>query len=544
MTGDVDVYDEHAEALMRFATVLVGSKGAVDVVSAAVSRTLVSRSFGRLNNPRADLMRNVFRQARSVGTRIDPPASPTRRQRRHRNAGSAGIGSPILSDASTALLRLSLQRRAAVYLIYVADLDSFEAAHVMSVPPFVVRRYLIQAGKQCRKISPAGGPWFRRRFREALVALVAEVPRLPRFETIVAVATPPRSRRRPATRIVVIAAVAVVAGIVGMSGFLRSPIELRSVESRVVEDSVSNSLDDGLKIVAPDPGPVPGPLAPCCAERPFGVGFAVGRNDVTLALRNQLSAVIDQVNIPGVDPASVVLWPAAAIRDDLYTVVARDDVPVGVIRTTDAIFSGFGPSSTLWLDAVTRKNWGWITTSRVVWSGVPMETAVVRVTIPDGRTLLQEPVGQTVFFDLANPGWNQIATFTAFDSNGSPVAARKLELDGGGCSGRLAQIPFKDRTLPDDVSAVRMSMLDAAIRCDTSSVEQILHAHPGVSISLNAVDRVSGLDQLDLMFPIMLDIGRVLKESWTVEQGPAGDVYVWSLESNGDVVQVSISLIP
>lgn len=543
MTGDVDVYDEHAEALIRFATVLVGSGSAVGVVSAAVRRTLVARTLAHLNNPRAALLRNVYREARSVGSRLDRVVPPTRRLRRHRNADSVGIGSATRGEASNAVLQLSLWRRAAVYLIYVADLDSFEAAHVMRVPPFVVRRYLTQAGTQCRTTSPASSPWFRRRFRQALAVLVAEAPRPPRFETIVTAVTPVRSHHRPATP-VVIAAVATVAGIVGVSGVLRSPVELQSLEPPAMEDSVPSSLDAGLRIVAPDPGPEPGPLAPCCAERPFGVGVAVGRNDVTLALRNQLSDLIDQVDIPGVDPMSAVLWPAAVIRDDLYTVVARDDVPVGVIKTTDAVFSGFGASSTLWQEAVTHKNWGWITTSRVVWSGVPQETAVVRVTIPDGRTLLQRPVGQTVFFDLAIPGWNQIATFTAFDSSGSPLATRKLELDGGGCSGRLAQIPFKDRTLPDEVGAVRMSLLDTAIRCDTSSVEQIIRARPGTSISLNSVDRVYGLDQLDLVYPIMLDIGRVLKEPWTVEQGPVGGVYVWSLESNDDVLQVRVSLIP
>ncbi len=539
MIGDVDVYDEHAEALMRFATVLVGASNADAVVSAAVRRTMARRPLTQFSNPRAVLMRDVFREAQSVVTPIDSVHLSAPHDVDREVAGAARHDA-----ANDAVLRLSLRCRAVVYLVYAIRLTAFEAAFVMRIPAFVVRRYLRRAENQCRKLSPENNPWFRRRFRESLVSLVETAPRVTRFETIRASVMPGRTRRFISFTVGTGAVALGLIGVAGAVGSLLLPAQAPSVDLSTVPETAFEVPADRVRIVAPEPGPDPGPLAPCCAEQPFGVGFAVGRNDVTLALRNQLPEVIDQANIPGLDLSNVVLWPAAVIRDDLYTVVAREDVPVGVIRTTGGVFSGFGSDETLWLEVVTRKNWGWTKRSRVVWSAVPGDTAVVRATIPDGRVLLQRPIGQTAFFDLTTPGWDQIARFTALDANGNPLSARTLEIAGGGCSGRLAQVPFRDRTLPTDVGATRMSVLNAAIRCDAAMIEQVIRDRPGTAISLNAVDRSYGLARLDLVYPVMRDLGRVFLEPWTIEQGPTGDVYVWSLESNDDVLQVRVSLIP
>ena len=51
MTWDVDVYDLHAEALVRLATVLVGPDRAPEVVSRVVLQTLVRRPLADLDNP-------------------------------------------------------------------------------------------------------------------------------------------------------------------------------------------------------------------------------------------------------------------------------------------------------------------------------------------------------------------------------------------------------------------------------------------------------------------------------------------------------------
>ncbi len=540
MTMDINVYDDHAEALIRFATVLVGPESAVVLVTTVLHRAAAHQPLRELQSPRIALMRRVLRLAEGPHNRRDTSVLPAWRVGAPLPVPLAGGTATPQQQATDAILLLSLRRRAAVYLVYSAGLDSSEAARVMRVPSGVVRRHLMQAGKQCRAISPANAPWFRRRFRDAMAPLVAATPRMSRLDLISHGPTPVAKWRRISVGVRIVAVLALGVAIVGTGAVLLNVAQVPAPEGIGSVAAESDFSDDGIRIVAPDAGPDPGPLAPCCADRPFGVGFVVGRDDVTLALRNQLSAVVDQISIPEVDLSDVALWPAAVIRDDLYTIVARDDVPIGVIKTTEAAYSGFGSGAKLWLDVVTRKNWGWITSARVVWSALPADAAIVRVTIPDGRNLLQRPVGRTAFFDLATPGWNQIARFTALNAAGSPLSVRTLELDGGGCSGRLAQIPFIDRSLPDEVSAVRLPLLDAAIRCDAGSIEQILRDHPGTVISLNAVDRIYGLARLDMVYPIMWDIGRALKEPWVIERDASGEFFVWSLVTGDDVVEVRV----
>jgi hypothetical protein len=87
-------------------------------------------------------------------------------------------------------------------------------------------------------------------------------------------------------------------------------------------------------------------------------------------------------------------------------------------------------------------------------------------------------------------------------------------------------------------------MLDAAIRCDTASVEEIIVSWSGTVVSLNGVPRSDRLAELDLSYPIMWDIGRALKEQWTVERSARGDVYVWLLESRDAVVELRIPAAP
>lgn len=133
---------------MRFATALVGSSDAADIVSIAVVRTLRGRPLNSLGNPQAYLMKAVLNEARALGRD---------RARRHRLQERLSE-TPVLvnsepadnPDLVAAVRRLPVKQRAAVYLTYWADLDSVAAAEVMGCRPATVRRYLHLARSKLR----------------------------------------------------------------------------------------------------------------------------------------------------------------------------------------------------------------------------------------------------------------------------------------------------------------------------------------------------------------------------------------------------------
>ena len=61
---DAEVYEKHAEELLRFATVLVGPNAAADVLSAAVLRAIGSPKWPAVDNRRAYLFRCVLNESR------------------------------------------------------------------------------------------------------------------------------------------------------------------------------------------------------------------------------------------------------------------------------------------------------------------------------------------------------------------------------------------------------------------------------------------------------------------------------------------------
>lgn len=542
MTWDVDVYDLHAEALVRLATVLVGPDRAPEVVSRVVLQTLVRRPLADLDNPRLFLLREVVREAQSrsrqgLSNKQDAPVIP-----------APTIGTRLL-------LEMPMKQRAAVYFAYWVGLSSFETAGILKVRPFTVRRFLNMSQRRMRESGSDKGehghPWVRAEFREALKPILAKSPREERYDTIRSRVLQTHRRQRLRTLVAVAVGIAMVVGV----GALVSSEQRKSAQPSpdavsasttvvTVAESSTAISKGGITITAPGPSPRPASDALCCAGDPFGFGTSIGADGLTVALQNELFGALAGVEIPGVDMADVVLWPAVIAREDVYTVVAQGGKPVGVIKTTDGVFAAFASGSTPWVEVVTRKNWGWITTVRLVWTGLPDDTAVVRLSMSGTASVLQRPVGQTVFFDIPRPGWDQIATLTAFDSSGKPTAMSKVELEGGGCSGRLSDVPFPDRTLPDDIGAVRNTILDAAIRCEASLIDEILRQRPGTMISVNGVARIGGMSRFDLDFPIMFNIGLAFTEPWNIEPGAAGDIFVWTLETDDTTVQIEVPLVP
>ena len=143
-------YRQHADELIRYATVLVGPDDASDVVTDAMVRVFNgSHDVTAVTNLRALLFRAVFNVV------IDRQRSSARRWRREsefesRQARTVEAGSNI--DARAALRTLSVQQRTIVFLTYWADLSSADVAAVLGVSDGTVRKQLARARARLREV--------------------------------------------------------------------------------------------------------------------------------------------------------------------------------------------------------------------------------------------------------------------------------------------------------------------------------------------------------------------------------------------------------
>jgi RNA polymerase sigma-70 factor (ECF subfamily) len=145
--ADAEVYEKHAEELIRFATSLVGPSDAPDVLSVAMIRALTSRQWPGVSNRRAYLYRSVLNAARSYRR--------TEQQRRAREAryGASRVWEPeqVRPEVLDAIGRLSVRQRAVVYLTYWDDLDPAAAAGLLGISEGSVRRHLARARANLRR---------------------------------------------------------------------------------------------------------------------------------------------------------------------------------------------------------------------------------------------------------------------------------------------------------------------------------------------------------------------------------------------------------
>ncbi|MEN9506131.1 MAG: hypothetical protein RI958_2057 [Actinomycetota bacterium] len=148
MTAEVDaLWREHADELLRFATVLVGPSDAPDIVADSFLRSADTILSGQVDNPRAYLYRAVTNRARDL-----------RRSRERRWARDlAAIGPANMAahdsfiDVRRAVAELSVQQRAVVYFAYWEDLPERAIADVLQIAPGSVRRHLVRARHHLRK---------------------------------------------------------------------------------------------------------------------------------------------------------------------------------------------------------------------------------------------------------------------------------------------------------------------------------------------------------------------------------------------------------
>lgn len=143
-------YRQHAEELIRYATVLIGPDDASDVVTDAMVRVFNGvDDVTAVTNLRALLFRAVFNRV------IDEQRSSTRRHRREaafeaRRGRSVEPGSSV--DARAALRTLSVQQRAIVFLTYWGDQSIADVAAALDVSDGTVRKQLARARARLREV--------------------------------------------------------------------------------------------------------------------------------------------------------------------------------------------------------------------------------------------------------------------------------------------------------------------------------------------------------------------------------------------------------
>lgn len=146
-TSDAVVYASLAPELIRFATALVGSRDAADVLSTAVLKALASPSWPTVTNRRAYLYRAVFNVAQ------------THRRRRRLRIDRESCVEPIEHwdlpnlhpEVRPAVERLSVRQRAVIVLTYWADLDPAAVADHLGISDGSVRRHLARARSRLRE---------------------------------------------------------------------------------------------------------------------------------------------------------------------------------------------------------------------------------------------------------------------------------------------------------------------------------------------------------------------------------------------------------
>ncbi len=146
--SEAGLYASYRTDLVRFATALVGPSDAADVVSDAVLSLLKSGQLADAEKPAALMYRAVMAKANSMHRSVF-----RRRAREQRFGQRVAVEDPELRpDVVKAVMGLSPQQRACVYLTYWEDLAPTECAERLGIGEGTVKRYLARARARLREV--------------------------------------------------------------------------------------------------------------------------------------------------------------------------------------------------------------------------------------------------------------------------------------------------------------------------------------------------------------------------------------------------------
>lgn len=146
--SEAGLYGAFRTNLVRFATALVGPDDASDVVSDAMESLLKSGQLANADNPQALMHRAVLAKAKSMQRSFF-----RRRAREERFIEQWTKEQPDSSlEVVNAVVRLSPQQRACVYLTYWEDLSPPMIAERLGIGEGTVKQYLARARAKLREV--------------------------------------------------------------------------------------------------------------------------------------------------------------------------------------------------------------------------------------------------------------------------------------------------------------------------------------------------------------------------------------------------------
>lgn len=145
---DIDTaWREHSDALLRYATVLVGPDDAHDITVNTFLRVTRSQHWASIRNPEAYLIRAITNQAKDH-----------RRQQARRWKRDLAAIAPTISPAPDSsidihrqIAKLTVQQRAVVFLTYWEDMTEPAIAGMLGLSTGTVHRNLSRARINLRK---------------------------------------------------------------------------------------------------------------------------------------------------------------------------------------------------------------------------------------------------------------------------------------------------------------------------------------------------------------------------------------------------------
>ncbi len=145
--SEAGLYAAYRTDLVAFATALVGPSDASDVVSEGMLSLLRAGTLTEAHSPRGLMYRAVLTKARSMQR-----SGFRRRARERRFAESVIQEAPyVRPDVLDAVVRLSTQQRACVYLTYWEDLTPGQVGERLGIQTGTVKKYLARARGHLRE---------------------------------------------------------------------------------------------------------------------------------------------------------------------------------------------------------------------------------------------------------------------------------------------------------------------------------------------------------------------------------------------------------